>query len=248
MAMYFAKQSTIPTPSLQPLTLMLDSVPASPLCSPQKSLSDFPDLSSRKTRLRRCKTSSSLFAAKVSLELPTKTDPSVYLTVRGGKTSVGSFSPIPDAQSALRVLAKPARHPVLAWISGPSVAPSPPKLLTAIPSISRTASSSPVSSPTTTAATSLSDYDRNYYHPTKMPTPRATEHSQTTTPCGTPPGLASLERSSRLCTTFVHCATCGTSGSKFPSCGRCGQSWCSRACRLPGGVRHSCAPVSGQPV
>ncbi|KIK69555.1 hypothetical protein GYMLUDRAFT_33927 [Collybiopsis luxurians FD-317 M1] len=53
--------------------------------------------------------------------------------------------------------------------------------------------------------------------------------------------LSELERKSKLCTTLVGCATCGKLGSDYPRCGRCGEMWCSRPCRLRGGKRHICA-------
>ena len=53
------------------------------------------------------------------------------------------------------------------------------------------------------------------------------------------PILASLERKSKLCYQTI-CATCSKPGIDFPKCGRCGDMWCSRACRLKGGKRHVC--------
>ncbi|KIY45597.1 hypothetical protein FISHEDRAFT_61000 [Fistulina hepatica ATCC 64428] len=55
------------------------------------------------------------------------------------------------------------------------------------------------------------------------------------------PILAKLERKSRLCAQSLRCATCGRRGAGFPKCPRCGDSWCSRECRLFGGKRHACA-------
>ncbi|KAJ7069812.1 hypothetical protein C8F01DRAFT_1114151 [Mycena amicta] len=193
------------------------SSPASPLHSPADSISLLSDDSAR-PRLRRCRTSSSLFstASKVTLALPTKTDPSLFVTLRTGNH--GAFTtPTTDAHSALQLFTTPFRRPRRSL----ATPPLPLRIPQSIPSISRTASS--IGSPIL-----LGEFDHGYALP------------QTT--------LASLERSSRLCSPEVHCATCGVLGSNFPSCARCGQAWCSRACRLPGGMRHPCAKPAGIPA
>lgn len=63
------------------------------------------------------------------------------------------------------------------------------------------------------------------------------------------PSLAAVERSSRLLKATVRCAVCGDAGKDFPRCGRCGEAWCSRECRvknLAGKKRHTCAsPPAG---
>lgn len=48
------------------------------------------------------------------------------------------------------------------------------------------------------------------------------------------PSLAELERSSRLLKSTVRCAVCGDEGKDFPRCGKCGEAWCSRGCRVEG--------------
>lgn len=57
----------------------------------------------------------------------------------------------------------------------------------------------------------------------------------------TPKALADLEDKSMLCVRTT-CATCRTPGSNYPCCPRCGEMWCSRACRLKanGGKKHVC--------
>ena len=57
------------------------------------------------------------------------------------------------------------------------------------------------------------------------------------------PILAKLERQSRLCGNVAQCSTCRKKGSDFPRCAKCGDMWCSRACRLVGGKRHICKKV-----
>ncbi|KAJ4468989.1 hypothetical protein C8R41DRAFT_853620 [Lentinula lateritia] len=54
------------------------------------------------------------------------------------------------------------------------------------------------------------------------------------------PIFSELERRSKLCTSVVGCATCGKYGSDYPRCGKCGEMWCSRPCRLRGGRKHLC--------
>ncbi|KAI0770314.1 hypothetical protein C8Q74DRAFT_1274758 [Fomes fomentarius] len=60
------------------------------------------------------------------------------------------------------------------------------------------------------------------------------------------PVLEGLERAS-LFRVRTACATCGKYGSNFPCCPKCGEMWCSRACRLQkgDGKRHVCARKSG---
>lgn len=53
------------------------------------------------------------------------------------------------------------------------------------------------------------------------------------------PVLEGLERKSRV-SCSSQCSTCLKSGRDFPRCGRCGQMWCSRDCRLQGGKKHIC--------
>ena len=60
------------------------------------------------------------------------------------------------------------------------------------------------------------------------------------TPTDLHPILAKLEKKSRFCTQTVLCTTCRKPGRDFPRCGKCGEMWCSRSCRLVGGKRHIC--------
>ncbi|KAH9841557.1 uncharacterized protein C8Q71DRAFT_737622 [Rhodofomes roseus] len=55
------------------------------------------------------------------------------------------------------------------------------------------------------------------------------------------PTLVDLEQQSRFRSSAV-CVTCKRHGANFPSCSRCGETWCSRGCRLKesGGTRHHC--------
>jgi len=53
------------------------------------------------------------------------------------------------------------------------------------------------------------------------------------------PILEALEKRSRL-SCRSQCSTCSKIGRDYPRCGRCGQMWCSRECRLQGGKKHIC--------
>ncbi|KAJ8080599.1 hypothetical protein PM082_017433 [Marasmius tenuissimus] len=55
------------------------------------------------------------------------------------------------------------------------------------------------------------------------------------------PILHDLEKRSRFCTSRAACSTCGKQGSDFPRCGKCGELWCSRSCRLRDGNKHICS-------
>lgn len=60
------------------------------------------------------------------------------------------------------------------------------------------------------------------------------------------PSLAAIESNSRLMRSKIVCATCNEVGPDFPRCGRCGEAWCSRECRVeankPSGGKHRCSP------
>ncbi|KAF9568785.1 hypothetical protein CPC08DRAFT_354872 [Agrocybe pediades] len=57
------------------------------------------------------------------------------------------------------------------------------------------------------------------------------------------PILAKLERKSKFCGNVAQCSTCRKKGADFPRCAKCGDMWCSRACRLVDGKRHVCTKV-----
>jgi hypothetical protein len=55
------------------------------------------------------------------------------------------------------------------------------------------------------------------------------------------PILAACEKMSRVSSRAV-CSTCMKPGYDYPRCAKCGDMWCSRACRLRDGVkRHICS-------
>jgi len=57
------------------------------------------------------------------------------------------------------------------------------------------------------------------------------------------PALAVVEQSSRLLKQSIRCAVCSDVGRDFPRCGKCGDAWCSRECRIKSlgeKKRHEC--------
>ncbi|KAI1789606.1 hypothetical protein LXA43DRAFT_558970 [Ganoderma leucocontextum] len=71
----------------------------------------------------------------------------------------------------------------------------------------------------------------------------ATPKTQSMLPQDLPPvtvsPLEELERSSRFRVPCV-CMTCKRAGSNYPSCGKCGEMWCSRECRTGAARTHVC--------
>ncbi|KAJ7288357.1 hypothetical protein C8J57DRAFT_1279945 [Mycena rebaudengoi] len=189
-----------------------------------------------------------------------KADASVFLTVT--HLPFGAFSATPESATAtLRFLAGPSSsrsrknlRPSLrgAWSSPPDSPVDSESFSESIPSISRTASSfsvSDIGSPSSSAATSLLDFS---ILPERTPRKRATINVDVDvdprgdTQCSDiDPRLALLEKRSRFCTARVFCVTCQKPGTNYPSCARCGDKWCSRACRLDGAARHVCRASTG---
>ncbi|KAK0464609.1 uncharacterized protein EV420DRAFT_1053251 [Desarmillaria tabescens] len=162
-------------------------------------------------------------ASKVSVQ--PKVEPSVAATAQTGPhDAYGAFAPTPSASSSLHQFATTSKttgilrrrvRPPLMWRDTWSEPSSP------------------------TSPTSSQDSASAIHTPleTTPDSPRAHVrlHSELN------PILASLERKSKLCTNRVRCATCGKPGSDYPRCGKCGEMWCSRDCRLQGRKRHVCS-------
>ncbi|KAI0648073.1 hypothetical protein C8Q79DRAFT_551575 [Trametes meyenii] len=112
--------------------------------------------------------------------------------------------------------------------------------------------SSPVDSPSTplpSICRTPSSYSGSEYFPTAPSSagPATPAHTAAALPVARKseslhPVLEKLERTSMFCVQTA-CATCGKGGSNFPCCPRCGEMWCSRACRLQrgNGKRHICS-------
>ncbi|KAJ3549189.1 hypothetical protein NM688_g5205 [Phlebia brevispora] len=142
-----------------------------------------------------------------------------------------TFVPPQRRRSSLRVVTTIARSGKSdSRESSPSSSLSPP--LSPIPSICRTPSS----------------YSESEYFPTAPSSagPATPVHSAVSSPLVQTkvlrPILEALEDSSKF-RVQTACASCGKFGSNYPCCPRCGEMWCSRACRLKstGGKRHTCA-------
>jgi len=104
-----------------------------------------------------------------------------------------------------------------------------------VPSISRTASSFYPSYNVSNSSSSsaLSDLSS---HP--LPSPYASRKNSFN--ATKPTALECLEKKSKFCTKNT-CSTCKQTGLDFPRCGRCGEMWCSRECRLRNGAKkHVC--------
>jgi len=193
---------------------------------------------------------SSTRSTKIVLDVP-KTSPTSGLTVQPGPSDAfGSFTTTGSASAFLRALAAAnalwersshVRHrrqkscPAPMWYddvprSNSPHAPTSPIFIHsethAVPSISRT-SSSFYQSDDHSSQNSVSDLRSSG------------GEGGRTKPSKINPILASLEKKSRLCSRTI-CVTCSKPGLDYPSCGRCGDVWCSRACRLKGGKRHVC--------
>jgi len=170
----------------------------------------------------------------------------------------GSFSPTASASASLRSFAQcsssrertvslharpPTRRAVPMWINDTAASPpdsvissSPQSIqssIHSIPSISRTASSFTGVDDASTAPTSV--------HVSRDSSPKPSLHSPRAQPARLHPVLAACERGSKFTTQMI-CATCAKPGRNYPKCAKCGEMWCSRACRLKDGAkRHVCA-------
>lgn len=76
-----------------------------------------------------------------------------------------------------------------------------------------------------------------------LPRTRECSHSQVH-PHDIHPVMSGLEQQSKFCENKNVCSTCNCEGITFPQCGKCGDSWCSRECRLKGRMKHSCTKKS----
>jgi hypothetical protein len=164
-------------------------------------------------------------------------------TERGSELNVyGSFTPTHPASPSLKFFTRsasatfsrrPALKPLqLTWsqdsdlhdseASSPRSTDTFLSTMSDVPSISRT---SPYHSQRTSAAssTTLID-DRSALPPLDAK-------------------LVAVERASKFCAKSLRCSCCGKIGADFPRCGKCGEMWCSRQCRLSKG-RHSCASLN----
>lgn len=108
-------------------------------------------------------------------------------------------------------------------------------------SSSRTASPSPPrSTARSTRTPPTPSVRRRKSSCSRIPSPKLDNSSGPSAFTDLHPVLARLERDSKFFKAKVRCSTCGKTGAGFPMCGRCGEMWCSRECRVGNGKRHVC--------
>lgn len=119
-----------------------------------------------------------------------------------------------------------------------------------VPSISRTLSISSLRAPTPSPPIQTIDPGhltvprpcRRRRSRNRIPRPRSASFngSMSQSTYEDPDILGKLENKSRFYELKVECATCRRTGVGYPACGRCGEVWCSRECRIGNGGRHVC--------
>ena len=160
-------------------------------------------------------------------------------TKRGSELNVyGSFRPIHSASSSLKLFTRSSS----ATFSRPALKPLQLTWTHDSDLLRDSEASSPRSTDTflSTISDVLSISHTSPYHSQK------TSAASSTTLINDRPALppldaklAAVERASKFCAKSLHCSCCGKVGSDFPRCGKCGEMWCSRQCRLSKG-RHYC--------
>lgn len=181
---------------------------------------------------------------------------------------VGSFAPTSSPRERLlSLLSSGGVAPSPMPSAPPSPCRAPLRLSTAhvrgasapAPKHRRRTTSSPIDAPSSPTLPSIcrtpSSYSGSDYFPTAPSSagpatpvhvaaplpPSLSRKSETLHPV-----LEGLERASMFAVQTA-CATCGRCGSNFPCCPKCGEMWCSRACRLQkgNGKRHICSARRG---
>ena len=198
---------------------------------------------------RRSRTLSQFSVSSESSKLTFDSSKLATITI-GSYNASGSFSPTTSAKASLISIKGPSRkwpsldlplskQPLVPLWHGDEVESPPPSpetaspsspssplsiksSLSSIPSISRTSSSFSASdalSERKPKASLAGEGRHNKLHPV----------------------LAACEKMSRVSSQAV-CSTCMKPGYDYPRCAKCGDMWCSRACRLRDGVkRHICS-------
>jgi len=224
---------------------------------------DFPYHASQETSLsfrpshRRSRTLSQISVSSQSSKLTLDLSKLPTATI-GSYNASGSFSPTASARVSLMSLKGPSasrKRPSLDRISVPlwhgdvasrsrapqspdTDSPSPPSSplsinssLSSIPSISRTSSSF--------SALDVRSARDSTKRRSKAPLQEAEGRCNELHPV-----LAACEKMSKVSSQAV-CATCRKPGYDYPRCAKCGEMWCSRACRLRDGrKRHVCSRTS----
>lgn len=117
--------------------------------------------------------------------------------------------------------------------------PSPPALVPGKPTSNSSARTSP-SPHSVSRAPSFASLDTvSSSEGPETPRGHSPLHSPVREP--TSPALSYLEHRSRIRVPGV-CVMCRKAGNNYPSCSVCGDSWCSRECRVvaTGGGKHNC--------
>nr|VWP00411.1 Type III secretion system ATPase [Ganoderma boninense] len=130
------------------------------------------------------------------------------------------------------------------WRSASDAPPIDPPGSPDLPSICRTPSSYSSSDNFPTAPSSAGPTTPVHTGPT-LPTSTLKMVRRKSEASSLHPVLENLERTS-LFRVVTACATCGKCGSNFPCCPKCGEMWCSRACRLQkgNGKKHICSKTA----
>jgi len=207
-------------------------------------------------RARTISTFSVASSKSLKLRLDFPKSPPAHLTALsvGPESAKGSFSPTTSACASLRSFAQcsSSRERAVSLFARPKSRPLPIRTRDLLARTDSSMSGSPrsidsssLSIPSISRTTSsFSDQDDLSTAPTSARVSREpSPHNQRTKPMTMKlhPVLAACERSSKFSTRVV-CATCSKPGRDYPKCGKCGEMWCSRACRLKDGAkRHVCA-------
>lgn len=184
--------------------------------------------------------------------VPIQPIPSTHLYVANDEQEMlGSFAPTSQVRPRLRSLLSTE------LCKGPQPQPSNSFNIGSGSSwLSNTTFSNPISPfslphPHSPVVPSISRTPSPYTDPESLPSvpssagPSTPTRSRTSSPIGTTRSLHSVLESLEDASKFhvrTCCATCKKVGSNFPCCPKCGEMWCSRACRLQGnsGKRHEC--------
>ena len=181
--------------------------------------------------------------------VPIQPTPSTFLSVASNEQqTIGSFAPTSQARPRLRSLLstdapKDTRPQLSHIVTGSSWLLNTAFQNTVSPFTTLSRPQSPVPSISRTPSP-----DTDLESPSTAPSsagPSTPSRSLASSPIGTTRSLHSVLESLEDSSKFrirTSCATCKRSGSNFPCCPRCGEMWCSRACRLQGnnGKRHQC--------
>jgi len=211
-----------------------------------------------RTSHRRSRTLSQFSVSSQSPKLTLDLSKILPTSTMGSYNASGSFSPTTSASASLLALdpsfsrgwpyldhiqRKPLPAPLWDGDGAESPTPQSPEMgspdtpssplstkssLSSVPSISRTSSS-------------FSDSDVPLTTPPRAQSKAPSLKAEGRCNNKLHPVLAACEKMSKVSSRAV-CATCMKPGYDYPRCAKCGEMWCSRVCRLRGGVKkHVCS-------